>query len=97
MGGRSERTSLRAGHPDAAEPVLFAPPDITEDDIRAVTRVLRSGWLTTGTECTLLEAELAAFVGGEHVVAVSSCTAALEICLAHLRFPPGSRSAHVAK
>lgn len=91
MGGRSERTSLRAGHPDAPEPVLFAPPDITEDDIRAVMRVLRSGWLTTGTECTLLEAELAAFVGGEHVVAVSSCTAALEICLAHLRLPPGSR------
>jgi dTDP-4-amino-4,6-dideoxygalactose transaminase len=73
------------------EPILFAAPDITEADISAVTRVLRSGWLTTGTECTLLEAELSSYLDASHVVAVSSCTAALEIALAHLRLPAGSR------
>jgi dTDP-4-amino-4,6-dideoxygalactose transaminase len=70
---------------------LFAAPDITEEDIAAVTRVLRSGWLTTGTECELLEHELARYTGARHVIGVSSCTAALEIALAHLRLPQGSR------
>ena len=71
--------------------ILFAVPSITEDDIAAVTAVLRSGWITTGTESQLLEAELAAYLGAEHVIAVSSCTAALEIALAHLALPPGAR------
>ena len=71
--------------------ILFARPDITDDDIEAVTRVLRSGWLTTGTEATSLEAELRDYLGAPHVVALSSCTAALEISLAHLRLPRGAR------
>ena len=83
---------LTAGGPAASpDPVLFAAPQITDDDIAAVTRVLRSGWLTTGTECAGLEADLARHLGAAHVIAVSSCTAALEISLAHLRLPPGSR------
>lgn len=83
---------LTAGGPTASpDPVLFAVPQITEDDIAAVTRVLRSGWLTTGTECAALEADLAHHLGAAHVIGVSSCTAALEISLAHLRLPPGSR------
>ncbi len=73
------------------EPIPFAPPHIIEDDIDAVTRVLRSGWLSTGPECAALEAELAERVGAPHVVAVSSCTAALQIALEALRLPPGSR------
>lgn len=81
------------GHPAVLDPVLFATPDIDEADIAAVTRVLKSGWLTTGSECAALEKELAAYLGAEEVVAVSSCTAALEISLAHLRLPPGSRVA----
>lgn len=71
--------------------IPFAVPDIDEDDVEAVVRVLRSGWLTTGDECLLLEQELAHHLGIPHVVAVSSCTAALEIALAALRLPPGSR------
>jgi dTDP-4-amino-4,6-dideoxygalactose transaminase len=72
-------------------PVLFAAPDITDEDIAAVSRVLRSGWLTTGAECELLEHELAAYTGARHIIGVSSCTAALEIALAHLRLPIGAR------
>lgn len=71
--------------------ILFAVPSITEDDVAAVTAVLRSGWITTGTEAQLLEAELADYLGAGHVIAVSSCTAALEIALAHLRLPAGAR------
>jgi dTDP-4-amino-4,6-dideoxygalactose transaminase len=66
-------------------------PDITDADVAAVTRVLRSGWLTTGDECRLLEAELADYLGSPHVLSVSSCTAALELAFAYLDLPPGSR------
>jgi len=56
-------------------------PAIDEDDVAAVTRVLRSGWLTTGAECQAFEAEFAAAVGAQHAVAVNSCTAALHLAL----------------
>lgn len=72
-------------------PISFAAPSIEEADVEAVTRVLRSGWLSTGAECEQFEAELAAYTGAPHVLAVSSCTAALEIALDAQRFAPGSR------
>ncbi|WP_421121301.1 DegT/DnrJ/EryC1/StrS family aminotransferase [Aquihabitans daechungensis] len=73
------------------EPIGFALPHIIEADIEAVARVLRSGWLSTGAECAALEAELAERVEAPHVIAMSSCTAALQIAVASLRLPPGSR------
>lgn len=72
-------------------PVGFATPQITDADVDAVARVLRSGWLSTGAECTALEAELAEWVGAPHVIAMSSCTAALQIAVASLRLPAGAR------
>lgn len=71
--------------------IRFSLPDITDAEVDAVSRVLRSGWITTGSECLQLEEELAELTGAEHVVAVSSCTAALEIAVAHLGLPRGSR------
>ena len=86
------KTVQRSSAPAVAEdPVLFAVPSITEDDVAAVTAVLRSGWITTGNESQQLEAELAEYLGASHVIAVSSCTAALEISLAHLGLPAGAR------
>ncbi|HNI35418.1 MAG TPA: DegT/DnrJ/EryC1/StrS family aminotransferase, partial [Microthrixaceae bacterium] len=76
----------------AADDIInFAIPEITDDDVDAVARVLRSGWLTTGDECAGLEAELSDYLGGAEVVTVSSGTAALDIALAHLRLPAGAR------
>ena len=72
-------------------PLAFAAPDLDESDHAAVARVLDSGWLTTGEECLRLEHELATAVGAPEVVAVSSCTAALEIGLAFLQLAPGAR------
>jgi perosamine synthetase len=61
--------------------VPFHRPDIGEEEIAAVTAVLRSGWLTTGEQCRAFETEFADFVGARHAVAVSSCTAALHLAL----------------
>jgi UDP-4-amino-4,6-dideoxy-N-acetyl-beta-L-altrosamine transaminase len=47
------------------------------DDIRAVTKVLRSDWITQGPAVSEFEVRFAKFVGARHAVAFSSGTAAL--------------------
>lgn len=89
-GPHAARPETHMTSPPHSDPILFARPEITDDDVDAVARVLRSGWITTGTESAGLEEDLSAYLGGSEVVAVSSCTAALDIALAHLRLAPGS-------
>lgn len=70
--------------------VPFALPDIGDEEINAVVECLRSGWLTTGARSLAFERDFAAFLGGGvEAIAVSSCTAALEIALAALGVGPG--------
>ncbi len=59
----------------------FALPDITDEEIQAVTAVLRSGWITTGPETKAFEQEFARYIGVGHAVALNSCTAALHLAL----------------
>jgi perosamine synthetase len=62
---------------------------IDEDDIAAVTDVLRSDWLTTGPKVDEFEAIFAEEVGAGYAVAVSSGTAALHAAMYALRIGPG--------
>lgn len=62
--------------------LYFARPDIGREEIAAVTRVLRSGWLTSGPETQAFETEFAARVGAKHAIAVNSCTAAMHLAAA---------------
>lgn len=71
--------------------IEFSPPAVSEEDIDAVVRTLRSGWLTSGAECNQLEADLAALLQVPHAVALNSCTAAMETAFAWLDLPPGAR------
>lgn len=64
-------------------------PNIGDDGVEAVARVLRSGQLVHGQEGELFEAELAAYVGSREAVVVSSGTAALHLSLAALGIGPG--------
>ena len=64
-------------------------PSIDEAEERAVLRVLRSGWLSTGTEAEAFEHELAAMLDVAAVVAVSSCTAALHLAVLAAGVRPG--------
>jgi dTDP-4-amino-4,6-dideoxygalactose transaminase len=47
---------------------------IDDDEISAVTRVLRSGHVAQGPEVTAFEEEFAALVSGRHCAAVNSGT-----------------------
>lgn len=79
--------------PAQVERIPFARPDVCEEARAAVARVLESGWLTTGPEVQRFQEDFAAAVGARHAVAVSSCTAAIEIALRALRLRPGARVA----
>ena len=67
----------------------FQPPAITDAEIEAVAETLRSGWLTTGPRTAELEARMRDYLEAEHVLAVSSCTAALHLSLVALGVCPG--------
>src|SRR6266699_5831385 len=67
----------------------FQPPAITEEEIEAVADTLRSGWLTTGPRTAELEARMRDYLEAKHVLAVSSCTAALHLSLVALGVGPG--------
>jgi perosamine synthetase len=62
---------------------------IDDDDIAAVTEVLRSDWLTTGPKVDEFEAAFAESVGSRYAVAVSSGTAALHAAMHALGIGPG--------
>lgn len=71
----------------------FALPDTDETDVREVSEVIRSGWLTTGAKAHKLEHELAAYLGARFAVAVSSCTAAMHLALEAVGVGPGDKVA----
>ena len=69
--------------------VPFHRSDMGEEEVQAVTEVIRSGWLTTGEKTAQFEREFAQYVGAAHAVAVSSCTAALHLSLDAIGLRPG--------
>ena len=61
--------------------IPFSPPDMTEAEINQVADALRSGWITTGPKTKEFERQIAAYVGTNKAVCLSSATAALEMAL----------------
>lgn len=63
--------------------IPYGHQTISEEDIKAVVKVLRSDYLTTGPSIEEFERTVADYVGAKYAVAVSNGTAALHIaCLA---------------
>jgi perosamine synthetase len=69
--------------------IPLSQPDITEAEIAAACAVLRTPHLSLGPELAAFEAELAAYHGVEHAVAVSSGTAGLHLALLTLGIGEG--------
>src|SRR5271156_642694 len=72
-----ELLAIDGGTPVRKTLLPYGRQSISEDDIQAVTDVLRSDWLTTGPKVGEFEDAVAAWVGTKYAVAFSSGTAAL--------------------
>jgi UDP-4-amino-4,6-dideoxy-N-acetyl-beta-L-altrosamine transaminase len=72
-------------------PIPYSRQSISEDDIAAVTAVLRSDFLTQGTQVPAFEAAFAQRHRVAHAVAVSNATVALHLACIALGIGPGSR------
>ena len=70
-------------------PIALASPVLGEDEKRALSRTIDSGWLTMGDNVAAFERAFAELHGAEHAAAVSSCTAGLHLCLIALDIGPG--------
>jgi len=61
--------------------ILLGPPLITNDDVQAVARVVKSGNLSLGEETERFEEEMAKWLGAKYAVATSSGTTALHLAV----------------
>jgi perosamine synthetase len=73
----------------AAPRIRLARPDVGDEEIEAVTRVLRTPILTNGPETAAFEQEFAAYHETEHAVAMANGTVALVALFAALGIGPG--------
>jgi perosamine synthetase len=69
--------------------IPLSAPDVDEDDIAAVTAVLRTPQLSLGPQLAAFESEMAAYIGTRHAVAVNSGTSGLQLCLRAIGIQPG--------
>ncbi|MEU3623763.1 UDP-4-amino-4,6-dideoxy-N-acetyl-beta-L-altrosamine transaminase [Amycolatopsis coloradensis] len=86
----AESDAASAGKSTSAKSFLpYGRQSISDEDIAAVTAVLRGDWLTTGPAVTRFEEDLAEHTGGTPAVAVTSGTAALHVAYAAAGIGPG--------
>lgn len=70
--------------------IPLARPDITDDEIREVSEVLKSGYLTTGPKVYEFERCIEDYIGeGTSALALNSCTAGLFLSLLDCGIGPG--------
>src|SRR5947209_5225408 len=64
--------------------------DFDEREVEAVAEVVRSKWLTMGEVTGRFERAFAAYLGVRHAIAVTNCTAALQLAYHVLGAQPGA-------
>lgn len=69
--------------------VPFGAPRISAQEIRAMIRVLKSGWIGTGPKVEEFEAAIRRSIGCRYAVALSSCSAGLHLSLIVSGIGPG--------
>lgn len=63
--------------------------DLSGEESRAAREAIDSGWLTMGERVLAFEEKFAGFIGVRHAVAVSSCTAGLQLAFSALNIGQG--------
>jgi dTDP-4-amino-4,6-dideoxygalactose transaminase len=67
----------------------FSKPSISESEIKAVTAVLRSGWITTGPKAAEFEEAFRGYCDAAGAVALCSATGGMHLLFAALGISPG--------
>lgn len=71
--------------------IPYGRQEITDEDIRAVERVLKSDYLTQGPEVSGFEEDFSRYIGAKYSIAVANGTAALHLCAMALGVEKGSK------
>jgi UDP-4-amino-4,6-dideoxy-N-acetyl-beta-L-altrosamine transaminase len=71
--------------------IPYGKQNITDEDIQAVTAVLKSDYLTQGPKIKEFEDAFAAYIGAKYAVAVANGTAALHLCTLALNVNNGQK------
>ncbi|MDC0592062.1 UDP-4-amino-4,6-dideoxy-N-acetyl-beta-L-altrosamine transaminase [Balneolaceae bacterium] len=71
--------------------IPYGKQNITEEDVNAVVKVLKSDYLTQGPKIKEFEDSFAKYVGAKYAVAVSNGTAALHLCTMALNVKHGQK------
>ena len=61
--------------------IPFFTPSFSEEEEKALVRILHSGWLTTGKETLEFEKEFAEFTGSKYALAVNSASSGLMLAM----------------
>ena len=69
--------------------IKIAQPLLGQEEIDAITRVVKSGMIASGPETIVFEKEFAQFVGSKYACAVNNGTSALCLALAAIGVSPG--------
>ena len=69
--------------------IPYGKQAIEQDDIQAVVDVLKSDFLTTGSQIAEFEQTVADYVGAKYAVAISNGTAALHVACFAAGIKPG--------
>lgn len=73
------------------KPIPYGKQNITAEDIKAVTDVLQSDFLTQGPRIEEFEKAFAEYIGCKYAVAVANGTAALHLCALALNVKEGDK------
>jgi dTDP-4-amino-4,6-dideoxygalactose transaminase len=86
---KAEKLAIEGGRPAAKEFIVFGRPSLGNEEIREVSKVIRTNWIGTGPKTEEFEKMFSATVGSRHAVAVNSCTSALHLSLIAAGIKPG--------
>jgi dTDP-4-amino-4,6-dideoxygalactose transaminase len=64
-------------------------PVVGKEEMRNVSEVLRSGWLTEGSQVATFEERIKKYIGVNYAIAATSCTTAIELALRALKIGLG--------